>query len=296
MTRGCPWPVAVGVVTVIRRKVRHATGLPVRKAVAGYVPVVTPAATPAMFDLTGHVALVTGGNNGIGLGMAKGLHEAGATVVIWGTNVERNASAAKEIGERAHAVRVDVADEDAVATAMADVAQQHGRLDSCFVNAGVGSGRKPLLETGLDDFHRVTRVNLDGAFLTMREACRQMKALGNGGSIVATSSLTVLFGQPGGYGYTSSKHALVGMVQAIAVEMARYKIRANAVLPGWTVSGMTEAAFNDERFVAGVMPRTPARRWGTGDDFAGIAVYLAGPASAYHTGDSILIDGGYAAF
>lgn len=249
-----------------------------------------------MFDLTGHVALVTGGNSGIGLGMARGLHEAGATVVIWGTNVERNAKAAAEIGERAHPVRVDVGDEDAVVAAMAALVAEHGRLDSCFANAGVEAGRVSLLETSLDDFRRVTRVNLDGAFVTMREACRQMKELGNGGSIVATSSLTVLFGQTGGYAYSSSKHALVGMVQAIAVEMARYKIRANALLPGWTVSGVTEGAFADEKFVANVMPRMPVRRWGVGDDFAGIAVYLAGPASSFHTGDSILIDGGYAAY
>jgi NAD(P)-dependent dehydrogenase (short-subunit alcohol dehydrogenase family) len=249
-----------------------------------------------MFDLTGHVALVTGGNSGIGLGMARGLHDAGATVVIWGTNVERNAKAAAEIGERAQAVRVDVGDEDAVAGAMAAVVAEHGRLDSCFANAGVEAGRKSLLDTSLEDFRRVTRVNLDGAFTTMREACRQMKELGNGGSIVATSSLTVLFGQAGGYAYTSSKHAMIGMVQAIAVEMARYQIRANALLPGWTVSGVTEGAFANEKFVNNVMPRMPVRRWGVGDDFAGIAVYLASPASSFHTGDSILIDGGYAAF
>lgn len=249
-----------------------------------------------MFDLTGHVALVTGGNSGIGLGMAKGLHEAGATVVIWGTNVERNEKAAAEIGERAHAVRVDVGDEAAVVDATAQLVAEHGRLDSCFANAGLEAGRKSLLNTSLDDFRRVTRVNLDGAFVTMREACRHMKELGNGGSIVATSSLTVLFGQAGGYGYTSSKHALVGIVQAIAVEMARYKIRANALLPGWTVSGVTEGAFANEKFVNNVMPRMPVRRWGIGEDFAGIAVYLASAASSFHTGDSILIDGGYAAF
>ncbi|MGQ0483568.1 MAG: SDR family NAD(P)-dependent oxidoreductase [Pseudonocardia sp.] len=254
------------------------------------------AATPGIFDLTGQVALVTGGNSGIGLGMARGLHAAGATVCIWGTNEERNAKAVAEIGERTHAARVDVGDEDAVAAAMARLVADHGRLDSCFANAGMEVGRRSLLDTSLDDFRRVTRVNLDGAFVTMREACRQMKDLGNGGSIVATSSLTVLFGQAGGYAYTSSKHALIGIVQAIAVEMARYQIRANALLPGWTVSGVTEDAFANEKFVANVMPRMPVRRWGVGEDFAGIAVYLASPASTFHTGDSILIDGGYAAF
>jgi NAD(P)-dependent dehydrogenase (short-subunit alcohol dehydrogenase family) len=249
-----------------------------------------------MFDLTGRVALVTGGNSGIGLGMAKGLHEAGATVCIWGTNVERNAKAAAEIGERAFATRVDVADEAAVVDATAQLVAEHGRLDSCFANAGMEGGRKSLLDTSLADFHQITRVNLDGAFVTMREAARHMVELGNGGSIVATSSLSVLFGQAGGYAYTASKGALVSMIKALAIELARHEIRANALLPGWTVSGVTEGAFGNEKFVANVMPRMPVRRWGTGEDFAGIAVYLASEASTFHTGDSILIDGGYAAF
>lgn len=249
-----------------------------------------------MFDLTGRVALVTGGNSGIGLGMARGLHEAGATVCIWGTNEEKNAKAAVEIGERAHATRVDVADEAAVVEAMAQIVADHGRLDSCFANAGIEGGRKSLLKTTLDDFRRITRVNLDGAFVTMREAARQMVELGSGGSIVATSSLSVLFGQAGGYAYTASKGALVTMVKALAVELARHDIRANALLPGWTVSGVTEGAFGDQKFVDNVMPRMPVRRWGTGADFAGVAVYLASDASSFHTGDSILIDGGYAAF
>jgi NAD(P)-dependent dehydrogenase (short-subunit alcohol dehydrogenase family) len=193
-------------------------------------------------------------------------------------------------------MRVDVGDEQQVVAGMAEVVERFGRLDSCFANAGIGAARKPLVDTTLEDFHRITRIDLDGAFVTLREAARHMIELGNGGSLVATSSLAALMGQAGGYAYAASKGALVAIVNALAVELARHTIRANALLPGWTESGMTAPAFANEKFVSNVMPRMPVRRWGTGDDFAAIAVYLASPASSFHTGDSILIDGGYAAF
>ncbi|GAA5173465.1 SDR family oxidoreductase [Pseudonocardia eucalypti] len=250
----------------------------------------------AKFDLTGHVSLVTGGNSGIGLGMARGLVEAGAQVCIWGTKADRNAEVVESLGERASAMRVDVGEEESVVEALAEVVGRFGRLDSCFANAGVESNRKPLVETSLADFRRITRINLDGAFVTLREAARHMIELGNGGSLVATSSLSVLMGQAGGYAYTASKGGLVTIVKALAVELARHGIRANALLPGWTESGVTAGSFANEKFVSNVMPRMPVRRWGVGDDFGGIAVYLASEASSFHTGDSILIDGGYAAF
>jgi NAD(P)-dependent dehydrogenase (short-subunit alcohol dehydrogenase family) len=246
-------------------------------------------------DLTGRVALVTGGNSGIGLGMARGLSEARAHVTIWGTNADKN-SAAVESGAAADAAVVDVADEAAVAAAMAALAERHGRLDACFANAGRSLPRTPLLETNLDDFHHVTQLNLDGAFVTLREAARAMVAAGNGGSLVATSSLAALMGQAGGYAYAASKGGLVAIVKALAVELARHGIRANALLPGWIESDMTGPALANPRFVENVMPRMPMRRWGTGADFAAIAVYLASDGSRFHTGDSILIDGGYAAF
>jgi len=254
--------------------------------------------TSDLFDLTGHVALVTGGNSGIGLGMAQGLAGAGAHVVIWGTNEERNLSAAEKLREfgSVSAMRVDVADEGAVALGVEQIVAQHGRLDSCFANAGAAAERRALTETSLEDFHRVTRVSLDGAFVTLREAARAMIAAGNGGSLVGTSSLSARMGQAGGYAYTASKGALIAMIQAAAVELARYKVRANAILPGWVESAMTGPALSNPKFVANVMPRMPVRRWGTGEDFSAIAVYLASPASSFHTGDSILLDGGYAMY
>jgi NAD(P)-dependent dehydrogenase (short-subunit alcohol dehydrogenase family) len=251
-----------------------------------------------LFDLSGHVALVTGGNSGIGLGMAQGLAGAGARVVIWGTNEERNLAAVEHLREfgEVSAMRVDVGDEAAVEQAMHAVVSETGRLDSCFANAGAPAARQALTDTTLDDFHRVTRVSLDGAFVTLREAARAMIAAGNGGSLVGTSSLSARMGQAGGYAYTASKGALIAIIQALAVELARHRIRANAILPGWVETPMTAAAFSSERFYNNVMPRMPVRRWGAGEDFSAIAVYLASPASAFHTGDSILLDGGYAMY
>jgi NAD(P)-dependent dehydrogenase (short-subunit alcohol dehydrogenase family) len=252
----------------------------------------------ALFDLDGHVSVVTGGNSGIGLGMAGGLAESGAQVVIWGSSAERNEAAVAQLKSRGAVAQmtVDVGEEQQVAEAMAEVARRYGRLDSCFANAGISRPATPLVDTSLDDFRAVTRIDLDGAFVTLREAARQMIAAGHGGSLVATSSMSVVFGMARHYGYAASKSALVAVVKALAVELARYGIRANALLPGWTESGVTSARFTDETFVRKVMPRMPVRRWGTGEDFAGIAVYLASQASQFHTGDAILIDGGYAAF
>lgn len=251
-----------------------------------------------LFDLDGHVSVVTGGNSGIGLGMAAGLAEAGAQVVIWGTSSERNEAAVTRLSSRGAvaSMTVDVGEEQQVIEAMAEVARRYGRLDSCFANAGHSLPPTALVDTSLAEFRAVTQVDLDGAFATLREAARHMIAAGNGGSLVATSSMSVRFGMARNYAYTASKAALVAIVKALAVELARHSIRANALLPGWTESGVTSASFANETFVRKVMPRMPVRRWGTGDDFAGIAVYLASRASSFHTGDAILVDGGYSAF
>lgn len=254
---------------------------------------------PHPFDLTGHVALVTGGNSGIGLAMADALAAAGASVCVWGTNAERNEAAARELeghGGKVLAVRCDVGDEEQVAQAMERTVETFGRLDSCFANAGIGGAGSRFVDTELSEFRRVTRVDLDGAFLTLRAAARQMLAQGEGGSLVGTSSLAARQGQPRGQAYAASKGALVSMIKSIAIELARHGIRANAVLPGWVSTPLADPMLDSEAFHRKVLPRVPAGRWGEPGDFGSLAVYLASPASAYHTADALTVDGGYVNF
>ncbi|MFI0462643.1 SDR family NAD(P)-dependent oxidoreductase [Saccharopolyspora sp. 5N102] len=251
------------------------------------------------FDLTGHVSVVTGGNSGIGLAMADALAAAGAGVCIWGTNAERNETAARELekhGGEVLALRCDVGDEEQVEAAMSRTVEEFGRLDSCFANAGVGGGGTRFVDAELSDFHRVTRVNVDGAFLTLRAAARRLLAQGEGGSLVGTSSLAARQGQPRGQAYAASKGALISMIKSIAIELARHGIRANAVLPGWVSTPLADPALQSEGFQRKVLPRMPVGRWGAPSDFGALAVYLASPASAFHTADAITVDGGYISF
>jgi NAD(P)-dependent dehydrogenase (short-subunit alcohol dehydrogenase family) len=255
------------------------------------------------FDLTGKVALVTGGNGGIGLGMAEGLAQAGATVEIWGTNAEKNGRALETLsahGGRASARIVDVSKEESVVAAMQALLAEHGRLDACFANAGVANRWKSFLDIGGDAYRRVMAINVDGMLWTMREACRHMQARAEagdpGGSVVAVSSMVVGQGSPRNEDYAASKNAVLGFVDGIAVEFARYGVRCNAIMPGWIATEMTGRAQQNEKFAESVISRVPLKRWGEPGDFAGIAVYLASDASAFHTGDKILIDGGYSAF
>jgi NAD(P)-dependent dehydrogenase (short-subunit alcohol dehydrogenase family) len=253
------------------------------------------------FDLTGKVALVTGGNSGIGLGMARAMAEAGADVAIWGTNATKNAAAQAELAESGHKVLAlvcDVSDEAAVAAAFAETVAVLGRVDGCFANAGVsGRGGAPsFTQMTSEEWRRVLKVNLDGAFFTFRAAARHMVERGGGGVLVGTASLAAIEGAPRSEHYAATKGGMISMVRALAVEFARHGVRANAILPGWIETDMTANAIGNEKFARGVLPRIPMRRWGTGDDFGGIAVYLMSSASAYHTGDTFLIDGGYALF
>ena len=190
------------------------------------------------FDLTGKTALITGGNSGIGLGMAEALAQAGASVCIWGTNAEKNTAALAKIkshGVKALALRCDVGDEQEVEKRFAETVAALGPVHACFANAGV-SGRatvKSFTEMTTEEWKRVTRINLDGAFYTLRAAAKHMAEHGKGGALVGTASLAAISGQPRGEHYAATKGGLISMIRALAVEFARHGIRANAILPGW---------------------------------------------------------------
>jgi NAD(P)-dependent dehydrogenase (short-subunit alcohol dehydrogenase family) len=255
------------------------------------------------FDLSGKVALITGGNGGIGLGMADGLAQAGAKVVIWGLNPEKNKAAEAKL--RAHGgevlvQRVDVGDEAALVKGVADAIEHFGRLDFVAANAGIGGGGAAFADTTTESWRRVTQINLDAVFWTLREACKHMVARAQagdpGGSLVATSSVSAIDGAPRNQAYAASKSALLAMMRGIAVEYARYGVRANSILPGWIRSDMTARLQTWDTFNEKAIGRVPMKRWGEPEDFSGIAVYLASDASRFHTGDSFVIDGGYTIF
>jgi NAD(P)-dependent dehydrogenase (short-subunit alcohol dehydrogenase family) len=255
----------------------------------------------APFDLTGKVALITGGNSGIGLGFAEAIAAAGGDICIWGTNPSKNASAKAQLeksGRKILALECDVGEETQVNAAFQKTLDTFGRVDGCFANAGVsGRGGAPAFtEMTTEEWRRVMRVNLDGAFYTLRAAAKHMTSRSGGGVLVGTASLAAIEGAARSEHYAATKGALISMARAMAVEFARNGIRAHSILPGWIETDMTANATSNPKFTANVMPRIPMRRWGQAADFGGIAVYLMSDASTYHTGDTFLIDGGYALF
>ena len=254
---------------------------------------------PAPLSLAGRTVLVTGGNGGIGLGMALACGRAGAQVVIWGRKADKNEEALASLeaaGVTAHAVVCDVADPAAVQPAFAaSVTAAGGRIDALFANAGTTGRGIPFLDVDLAEWHRVMRVNLDGAMLTLQAGARHMVTQG-GGSLVAISSTSAIHGAAGNEAYGASKSALLGLVRALAVGLARHQIRVNALLPGWTRTDLTSAGYEWDRFRDVTISRTPVRRWAEADEFGPAAVFLADPTMTFHTGDTLVVDGGYTVF
>jgi hypothetical protein len=249
-------------------------------------------------DLTGLTAVVTGGNNGIGLAMAVGMAKAGANVAVWARNAERNAAAVEELvgyGVKAMAVPCDVADEASVAEAMTRTVDELGPL-GCFVaNAGIAEAA-PITEMTLETWHRVLRTNLDGTFLCTREAARRFVEQGTGGSMVVVSSTITRYGGAGQAAYAASKNGVLGLGRTLAVELARHRVRCNILIPGWTRTGMNRDLQADERFMKATTSRTPARRWADPEEFHEVAAFLADPALTFHTGNEVVVDGGYTVF
>ena len=256
------------------------------------------------FDLSGRVAVITGGNGGIGLGMADALAAAGCAVSIWGRNEAKNASALARLrrhGQKIEARICDVSDRHAVEAAFKETLAHFGRVDACFANAGIGGGgRRAFVDRSEEEWRRMFAVNLESVFHLFQVAARHMTdRAGRGdafGRLVATSSMASLFGTARNEHYAATKAAINALVRALAVELARYGITANAILPGWIRSEMTAGIMANEKFVNNVTPRIPMRRFGEPEDFGGIAVYLVSKASSYHTAETFVIDGGYSAF
>ena len=248
-----------------------------------------------MFKLDGKVALITGGNGGIGLGMAQGLAQAGARVVIAARNAQKSAEAVaslQSLGSDSLALEADVTDEASVAVLFAQVAERCGRLDILVNNAGT-TVRKPVDQLALAEWHQVMDTNLTSAFLCCRAAHPLFKQAG-GGKVINIGSMMSIFGAPYAPAYGASKGGIVQLTRAMAASWAADQIQVNAILPGWIATDLTQAAREqvpglNERVIA----RTAAGRWGQPADLAGTAVFLASAASDFVTGTAIPVDGGY---
>ncbi len=249
----------------------------------------------SMFDLSGKTAIVTGGNSGIGLGFARGLAGAGATVAIAARNEERNAAAVAELeeaGGRALAVRCDVCSEAEIAEMAAKVVEEAGGIDILVNNAGTNVRKQPE-ELSYEEWKLVLETNLDSAFLCSRACFPAMKRAG-AGKILNNGSMLSIFGAPWGSPYASSKGGMVQLTKSLATAWAQYNIQVNCFLPGFIDTPLTRAARAQvEGLNEKMLARCPAGRWGSPDDFEGLAVFLSSPASDYVTGTAIPVDGGF---
>jgi 2-deoxy-D-gluconate 3-dehydrogenase len=248
-----------------------------------------------LFDLSGRVAVITGGNGGIGLGMAKGISAAGATIVVAGRDAAKNSAAVAELqaaGGTASAIPVDVLNEESCRSLIDQTMKAHGRLDILVNNAGMSIRKQPE-QYSLAEWHTVLDSNLTSAFLCSQAAYPAMKQ-GGQGKIINIGSMMSIFGAPFATAYAASKGGMVQMTKSMATAWAKDNIQVNAILPGWIDTALTRRAREQvEGLHASVLKRTPAGRWGVPDDFMGTAVFLAAPASDFVTGATLAVDGGF---
>ena len=247
------------------------------------------------FDLAGKVALVTGGNGGIGLGMARGMAKAGAGIAIAARNPAKNAAAKAELealGARCEILEVDVADEAACRAMVDDAKARFGRLDVLVNNAGVARGGLPQ-SISMADWNLVLQTNLTAAMVASQAAYPIFVGQG-GGKIINIGSMYSIFGAAFTPAYSASKGAIIQLTKSLAAAWATDNIQVNAILPGWITTEMTAGAKGSDAFSTTIVNRTPARRWGEPEDFEGPAVFLASAASDFVTGHSLAVDGGFA--
>ncbi len=248
-----------------------------------------------MFSLAGRVGLVTGGNGGIGLGLARGLAKAGAAVAIAGRNAAKNAAAVAELqalGAQAIAVEVDVTEPASIQAMVDETVAKLGRLDILVNNAGMNIRRRPE-DYRLEDWHQVLATNLTSAMLASQAAYPHLKASGHG-RVINNGSMLSIFGMPMHVAYGASKGGVVQLTRSTAVAWAPDGITVNVLLPGWIDTALTRTARTDlPTLNDDVIRRTPAKRWGTPADFEGIAAFLASDAAAFITGTAIPVDGGF---
>ena len=253
-----------------------------------------------LFDLSQKVALVTGGNGGIGLGLATGLAKHGATVIAWGRNEDKNAQAAKTLSEwsdKNEVRQVDVTDENSIRQEIDYIISKFGRLDSVFANAAKVHPPKRFVKQDQQFWDDIFHTNVWSVRILLQHAAAHMieraKAGDPGGSLISTGSIAGLQASTAMDAYAVSKAAITSLMKHLAEELAPFGVTANTLIPGFIKTGLTDDYGFPESVVKAVTGRTPMNRWGVPDDFQAIAVYLASDASRFHTADQIVIDGGF---
>jgi 2-deoxy-D-gluconate 3-dehydrogenase len=246
----------------------------------------------SLFSLEGKIALITGGNGGLGRAIALGFRAFGAQVAVTGRDAAKNEAIRQELGEAGAVFQLDVRDEDAIAHTVARVEERFGSLDILVNNAGNARGG-PLLSLSRADWDAVLDTHLTGTFLCAKQAARAMIARGAGGKIINIGSIYALFGPPEFADYAAAKTGLLGLTRALAAELAPYDIQVNALLPGWFPTQLTGygpvTPLHEE-----MRRRTPAGRWGEPQELVGAAVLFASRASSFITGAQLVVDGGLA--